>query len=144
MPIRWYVYTVLNLISAFRPLGSENLLLRGATLKNTEYIYGNKNAFPAILAISKQQQANKVYRVLVIGIVFFMLRILSHFRVEYFPLTEPLKGFIPFILQKLAKNRSKANSSSLRTFICGKLTKHWHKWLLRCILNKHSLIENSS
>lgn len=24
-----------------RPLGSENLLLRGATLKNTEYIYGN-------------------------------------------------------------------------------------------------------
>ena len=24
-----------------RPLGSENLLLRGATLKNTEFIYGN-------------------------------------------------------------------------------------------------------
>ncbi|KAK3530348.1 hypothetical protein QTP86_024327, partial [Hemibagrus guttatus] len=31
-----------------RPLGSENLLLRGATLKNTEFIYGNKNVFPAI------------------------------------------------------------------------------------------------
>uniref|UniRef100_A0A4W6EM78 Phospholipid-transporting ATPase n=1 Tax=Lates calcarifer TaxID=8187 RepID=A0A4W6EM78_LATCA len=28
-----------SLLSVFRPLGSENLLLRGATLKNTEYIY---------------------------------------------------------------------------------------------------------
>lgn len=31
----------IELLCVFRPLGSENLLLRGATLKNTEYIYGN-------------------------------------------------------------------------------------------------------
>lgn len=30
-----------KLLCVCRPLGSENLLLRGATLKNTEYIYGN-------------------------------------------------------------------------------------------------------
>ena len=30
-----------KLLCICRPLGSENLLLRGATLKNTEYIYGN-------------------------------------------------------------------------------------------------------
>uniref|UniRef100_A0A4W6ERC7 Phospholipid-transporting ATPase n=1 Tax=Lates calcarifer TaxID=8187 RepID=A0A4W6ERC7_LATCA len=32
-------HTEQELLSVFRPLGSENLLLRGATLKNTEYIY---------------------------------------------------------------------------------------------------------
>uniref|UniRef100_A0A672ZTV6 Phospholipid-transporting ATPase n=1 Tax=Sphaeramia orbicularis TaxID=375764 RepID=A0A672ZTV6_9TELE len=31
--------SVQHLLYVFRPLGSENLLLRGATLKNTEYIY---------------------------------------------------------------------------------------------------------
>lgn len=38
-----FVYYVCNAaFDYFRPLGSENLLLRGATLKNTEYIHGNK------------------------------------------------------------------------------------------------------
>lgn len=41
-----FLYYVCNaefdLLDYFRPLGSENLLLRGATLKNTEYIHGNK------------------------------------------------------------------------------------------------------
>lgn len=31
-----------------RPLGAENLLLRGATLKNTQHIYGNNLWIPAV------------------------------------------------------------------------------------------------
>lgn len=40
-PIRVMKRSKIELLCVFRPLGSENLLLRGATLKNTEYIYGN-------------------------------------------------------------------------------------------------------
>lgn len=38
----------LNSFWVFRPLGSENVLLRGATLKNTEHVYGNVNRFRPI------------------------------------------------------------------------------------------------
>uniref|UniRef100_A0A8B9LTR9 Phospholipid-transporting ATPase n=1 Tax=Astyanax mexicanus TaxID=7994 RepID=A0A8B9LTR9_ASTMX len=38
-----------------RPLGSENLLLRGATLKNTEYIYGNTD----LIQKNKRQKKEK-------------------------------------------------------------------------------------
>lgn len=38
-------------VCVYRPLGAENLLLRGATLKNTEYIYGNGSSFPLFLLL---------------------------------------------------------------------------------------------
>lgn len=49
-----------DLMHVCRPLGSENLLLRGATLKNTEFIYGNVTSNMLIYLKSKKKRS--VYR----------------------------------------------------------------------------------